>query len=100
MESIYIIILSALFCAVAFGLDLYIRRKNKMPKQPETPYADAITRQRKLNRKAKTNKLEYIGKNYANNEHKAMMKARRQGHQLYYYHGEYYPTGLIANGRT
>jgi len=43
----------------------------------------------------KTPKAEkHVSKNQANNFHKAALKARRQGHLRFMFHGDYYTTGL------
>jgi hypothetical protein len=82
---IYLVILLA-FCGI--GIVIY-----QLFKKPNT---NLIKVRNKPVFKPALKKIRYVGKNNDNNQHKAAMKARRQGHLRYYFHGEYYNTGLYA----
>jgi len=44
-------------------------------------------------------KKKVLSDNEQRNYHKALLKARRQGHLTFFFHEEYYPTGLmVTNG--
>jgi hypothetical protein len=94
METLIIVIIVLVALGLfILGVDLYssVPKQTIEPKQPKQP-------QKTVTLKARFAK-GYSLKNEKQNFQKKQQKARNQGKLQFYFHGEYYPTGLlVVNG--
>jgi hypothetical protein len=90
-----IIILAALCAIMLLASFLHQRTVETIKPVPLSQRKNPEEEKRNL----KPLKVGGYSKNLDKNRHKAALKARRQGHLRYFFHGNYFPTGLkLTNG--